>query len=94
VASTWFRYQLGPHIACHVKEDNVAGLQPVDGLLKAVVDKLIAPESEPPRWDVARTTLYDGGKERIRGWGLKLFPHDNAFVESLLDREAKTENAP
>lgn len=93
-ASTWFRYQLGPHITFHDKEDNVTGLQLVDVLLKAVVDKLIAPQTAPLRWDVARLKLYDGGKARIRGWGLKLFPHDDAFVESLLDEEAKTEDAP
>ncbi|MCC6174492.1 MAG: DUF3800 domain-containing protein [Chloroflexi bacterium] len=92
-AATWFRYQLGPHITFQVKEDNVAGLQLADVLLKAVVDKLIAPHMEPLRWDVARMKLYDGGKDRIRGWGLKLFPHDDKFVESVLGQETKTENA-
>jgi len=93
-ARTWFRYPLSPHITFHDKDDNVTGLQLVDVLLKAVVDKLIAPQTAPLRWDVARLRLYDGGKARIRGWGLKLFPHDDAFVESLLDEEAKTEDAP
>jgi hypothetical protein len=97
-ASTWFRYQLGPHITFHDKSDNIAGLQVIDVLLKAVVDKLIAPETDPLRWDVAHAKLYDGGRRRIRGWGLKLFPHDDAFVESLLleqkGEQTKTENAP
>lgn len=97
-ASTWFRYQLGPHITFQSKTDNVAGLQIVDVLLKAVIDKLIAPETNPPRWEIAHAKLYDGGRRRVRGWGLKLFPHDDAFVETLLleqqGRQIKTENAP
>ena len=97
-SSTWFRYQLGPHITFQEKADNVTGLQVIDILLKAVIDKLIAPESDPLRWDIARTKLYDGDGRRVRGWGLKLFPHDDEFVESLLlmseTAQTKTENAP
>jgi hypothetical protein len=96
--STWFRYQLGPHITFQDKADNVTGLQVIDVLLKAVVDKLIAPDTEPLRWNVARAKLYDGGRRRVRGWGLKLFPHDDDLVESLLaegrGEQTKTENAP
>jgi hypothetical protein len=73
-AATWFRYQLGPHITFQEKVDNVAGLQVIDVLLKAVVEKLIAPDSSPLRWDLARAKLYDGGGRRIRGWGLKVCP--------------------
>lgn len=68
-SSTWFRYQLGPHITFQDKADNVAGLQVIDILLKAVVDKLIAPETDPLRWDIAHAKLYDGGRWRVRARG-------------------------
>lgn len=93
-ADTWFRYQLGPHITFHGKDDNVAGLQLVDVLLKAVVDKLARPESDPPRWAVARKKLYDGDKGRVRGWGLKVFPHDEERVNAVLETREETGGDP
>lgn len=85
-APTWFRYQLGPHITFRSKSDNVTGLQIIDILLRPVIEKLREPGSQPHRWASARDKLYDGGKGRIRGWGLKLFPDDHQFVEEIVAR--------
>ncbi|MBI4493548.1 MAG: DUF3800 domain-containing protein [Chloroflexi bacterium] len=73
-AATWFRYQLGPHIAFQSKDDNIAGLQLVDVLLRAVVDKLTNPGTDPLRWAVAKKKLYAGEGQCILDWGLKVFP--------------------
>lgn len=85
----WFQRQLGPHIAFRSKQKNVAGLQLVDILLRATVEKLQDPLSSPLRWDVARRKLfekeYDDGRRRVRGWGLKIFPHDDTFVDEILN---------
>lgn len=95
-ASSWFRYQLGPHITFQRKDDNVAGLQVIDILLKAVVHRLGGEESAL-RWGAARNKLYDGGKGRIRGYGLKVFPDDHAHVDAILadnKNEGRSEEDP
>lgn len=88
-ADTWFRYQLGPHITYREKRDNIAGLQLVDILLRAVVDKLTAPDETPRWWEVAKRKLYDKDGSRIDGWGLKVFPHDANLVAKVLELSAK-----
>ncbi len=93
-APTWFRYQLGPHITFHRKDDNVAGLQLIDILLKAVAEKLNAPSTDPLRWRVTRNKLYDKGQARIQGWGLKVFPHSDELFAAMLGEGHETRDAP
>lgn len=94
-ASTWFRYQLGPHITFHGKTDNIAGLQLVDILLKAVTEKLVEPTNTPLRWPAASRRLYCGRAGRVLGWGLKLFPDNPTLLESVMSEYGKiqTEDA-
>jgi hypothetical protein len=75
-ADTWFRYQLAPHVRFRDKNDNVAGLQITDVLLRAVMEKLNHPDSSPLRWNVAERMFYRDVLGHIGDWGLTVFPDD------------------
>ena len=75
-ADTWFRYQLAPHIRFRDKNDNVAGLQITDVLLRAVMEKLNHPDSSPLRWRVAERMFYRDVLGHPADWGLTVFPDD------------------
>jgi hypothetical protein len=81
---SWFRYQLGPYVTFHTKDDHICGLQLVDILLTAVMAKLRVPTADGLRWGVARRKMYDGGGKHIRGWGLKIFPETPGVYEKIL----------
>jgi hypothetical protein len=83
-ADTWFRYQLAPHIRFRDKNDNVAGLQITDVLLRAVMEKLNHPESDPLRWSVAEHMFYRDVLGHIADWGLTVFPDDLSGLARVL----------
>jgi hypothetical protein len=83
-ADTWFRYQLAPHIRFRDKNDNVAGLQITDVLLRAVMEKLNDPMSSPLRWSVANRMFFRGPDDQVTNWGLTVFPDDPEGVARVL----------
>ncbi|MFN0074620.1 MAG: DUF3800 domain-containing protein [Chloroflexota bacterium] len=87
-SDTWFRYQLAPHIRFRDKTDNVAGLQIIDILLRATMEKLNDPASHPLRWSVAERMFYRNEDGEAAGWGLTVFPEDPDGLARVLSAPA------
>jgi hypothetical protein len=83
-ADTWFRYQLAPHIRFRDKNDNIAGLQITDVLLRAVMEKLNQPDTTPLRWAVAERMFYRDVVGNAGDWGLTVFPDDPDTLARVL----------
>jgi hypothetical protein len=73
-SASWFRYQLAPFVESLPKTRNHTGLQLADLAARPCAEKVLAPKSDPERWNVFRRKLYDGGVGRPESFGLKAFP--------------------
>lgn len=69
-----FRTYLRPYIEFFVKKRNHSGLQIADLAARPLADRVLNPQSDPPRWEVFRPKLYDGAKGAPESYGLKVFP--------------------
>jgi len=74
LSATAFRSQLRPYIEFFVKKRNHSGLQIADLAARPFAEKTLRPESDPARWNVFHTKLYDGLKGAPHSYGLKVFP--------------------
>jgi len=69
-----FRHALRPNMEFAIKKRNHSGLQIADLAARPFAEKVLSPDSTPPRWDVFASRLYDGMKEKPGSYGLKVFP--------------------
>ncbi len=93
-SASWFRYQLAPFIKFLPKQSNHTGLQIADLAARPCADKVLAPQSQPPRWVVFRKKLYDGGEGRPESYGLKAFPNSTADLIFALKEDGDAEAPP
>ncbi len=85
VSPTWFRRQFLPGIEFHGKGANTTGLQLADLVARPCGEKVLAPETVPPRWDVLKKKLCRGRQTRHSILGLKIVPWEERY-EDLWDR--------
>jgi len=76
---SWFRQQLQPGILFLKKSDNSPGLQVADLAARPIGEKVIDPDSSPPRWDVFRDKLCHGSETKNSIVGLKIMPWRDRF---------------
>jgi len=74
IADSWFRQQLGPAIDFRQKKENIPGLQIADLLARPCGDKVLRPESSPPRWEIFKKKLVKAQKTVNSPLGMKIMP--------------------
>lgn len=84
LASTWFRYQLWPHVEFKRRGEDVVGLQLADLLVRPVVERYANPAERPTRWGLVQKKIYQGRADTRRAYGLKLFPTNDERLAAML----------
>jgi hypothetical protein len=82
----FFRSLLQPGLAFLGKGDNSPGLQLADLQARPSAEKIMRPDSTPPRWEVFRGKLCRGNETGHSILGLKILPWDDSY-EDLWDSE-------
>jgi len=82
----FFRSVLQPGLVFLGKSENSAGLQLADLQARPAAEKVMRPESTPPRWDVFRGKLCRGSETEHSILGLKILPWDDTY-EDLWESE-------
>ena len=80
VAAAWFRQQFTQWIVFESKKGNSSGLQMADLAARPLAEKILAPESSPPRWQAFRQKLAPGMETAHSPLGLKIFPWHDRFA--------------
>lgn len=79
LSSAFFRHHFFPGLQFKTKKDNVSGLQLADLLARPCAEKVIAPESNPPRWEAFKAKLVPGRFTQHSILGLKVLPWNECY---------------
>ena len=81
ISAAWFRQAFEPGITFYTKGENIAGLELVDLLARPCAEKVLRPESSPPRWAQFRQKLCPQVETKHSILGLKIMPWDAKYED-------------
>jgi hypothetical protein len=88
ISAAYFRNQFLPGLRFVPKGANLSGMQMADLLARPCADKVLALDTDPPRWRVFQQKLCRGRMTKHSILGLKVIPWDEAY-DCMIPDDAK-----
>jgi hypothetical protein len=79
ISAAYFRHQFLPGLRFITKDTNNSGMQMADLLARPCADKMLALDTDPPRWRVFQQKLCRGRVTKHSILGLKVIPWDACY---------------